>query len=108
MGMQIRLGWHDAGTYDKNIAEFPKRGAANGSLRFVLELSHTPNAGNSQPSFLISWSDFWGTAVLLEAYGSVCGTGDGKEKFADERRLQGKLYNNCIPYFRILASFLWG
>lgn len=44
-GILIRLGWHDAGSYDKNIAEFPRRGGANGSLRFVLELGHTANAG---------------------------------------------------------------
>ncbi|VAI15011.1 unnamed protein product [Triticum turgidum subsp. durum] len=29
---QVRLGWHDAGTYDKNINEWPKCGGANGSL----------------------------------------------------------------------------
>lgn len=43
--VQIRLGWHDAGTYDKNIAEWPKRGGANGSLRFEVELGHGANAG---------------------------------------------------------------
>ncbi|MQL72747.1 hypothetical protein Taro_005143 [Colocasia esculenta] len=41
----IRLGWHDAGTYDKNITEWPKRGGANGSLRFEVELKHGANAG---------------------------------------------------------------
>ncbi|KAG6545434.1 hypothetical protein Mapa_013034 [Marchantia paleacea] len=41
----IRLGWHDAGSYDKNIAEFPRRGGANGSLRFSPELGHGANAG---------------------------------------------------------------
>ncbi|KAJ8479097.1 hypothetical protein OPV22_022824 [Ensete ventricosum] len=41
----VRLGWHDAGTYDKNIAEWPKRGGANGSLRFEIELKHAANAG---------------------------------------------------------------
>ncbi|KAK1288393.1 hypothetical protein QJS10_CPB19g00110 [Acorus calamus] len=41
----IRLGWHDAGTYDKNIEEWPKRGGANGSLRFEIELKHAANAG---------------------------------------------------------------
>ncbi|KAG1369934.1 putative L-ascorbate peroxidase 6, chloroplastic/mitochondrial [Cocos nucifera] len=41
----VRLGWHDAGTYDKNIAEWPQCGGANGSLRFEIELKHAANAG---------------------------------------------------------------
>eukprot|EP00249_Psilotum_nudum_P017297 c26251_g1_i1 orf=686-1627(-) len=41
----IRLGWHDAGTYDKDIEEWPTRGGANGSLRHDIELSHKANAG---------------------------------------------------------------
>ncbi|RAL44452.1 hypothetical protein DM860_011729 [Cuscuta australis] len=41
----IRLGWHDAGTYNKNIEEWPRRGGANGSLRFEVELKHAANAG---------------------------------------------------------------
>lgn len=45
--LQVRLGWHDAGTYNKNIEEWPKRGGANGSLRFEIELKHAANAGNN-------------------------------------------------------------
>ncbi|XP_062158578.1 probable L-ascorbate peroxidase 6, chloroplastic/mitochondrial isoform X2 [Alnus glutinosa] len=41
----IRLGWHDAGTYNKNIQEWPQRGGANGSLRIEVELKHAANAG---------------------------------------------------------------
>uniref|UniRef100_A0A453Q728 Plant heme peroxidase family profile domain-containing protein n=1 Tax=Aegilops tauschii subsp. strangulata TaxID=200361 RepID=A0A453Q728_AEGTS len=41
----VRLGWHDSGTYDKNIEEWPQRGGADGSLRFDPELSHGANAG---------------------------------------------------------------
>ncbi|KAG5601247.1 hypothetical protein H5410_032617 [Solanum commersonii] len=41
----VRLGWHDAGTYNKNIEEWPQRGGANGSLRFEAELKHGANAG---------------------------------------------------------------
>ncbi|ONI34696.1 hypothetical protein PRUPE_1G493900 [Prunus persica] len=41
----VRLGWHDAGTYNKNIEEWPRRGGANGSLRFEIELKHAANAG---------------------------------------------------------------
>ncbi|RCV18044.1 hypothetical protein SETIT_3G268800v2 [Setaria italica] len=49
----VRLGWHDAGTYDKNIAEWPKCGGANGSLRFEIELKHGANAGLVNASKLI-------------------------------------------------------
>lgn len=41
----VRLGWHDAGTYNKNIQDWPQRGGANGSLRFEIELKHAANAG---------------------------------------------------------------
>ncbi|CAN8234172.1 unnamed protein product [Cochlearia groenlandica] len=41
----VRLGWHDAGTYNKNIEEWPQRGGANASLRFEAELKHAANAG---------------------------------------------------------------
>ncbi|GAA0147916.1 hypothetical protein LIER_07499 [Lithospermum erythrorhizon] len=41
----VRLGWHDAGTYNKDIQEWPQRGGANGSLRFEAELKHAANAG---------------------------------------------------------------
>lgn len=39
------MGWHDSGTYDKNINDWPERGGANGSLRFDVELKHGANAG---------------------------------------------------------------
>nr|XP_043638932.1 probable L-ascorbate peroxidase 6, chloroplastic/mitochondrial isoform X2 [Erigeron canadensis] len=41
----VRLGWHDSGTYNKNIEEWPQRGGANGSLRFEVEQKHAANAG---------------------------------------------------------------
>ncbi|GBG84802.1 hypothetical protein CBR_g39178 [Chara braunii] len=41
----VRLGWHDSGTYDKNIKEWPKCGGANGSIRFKPEIDHGANAG---------------------------------------------------------------
>lgn len=41
----VRLAWHDAGTYDKTIQEWPKRGGANGSIRFKPEIDHAANAG---------------------------------------------------------------
>ncbi|KAG8071005.1 hypothetical protein GUJ93_ZPchr0006g42122 [Zizania palustris] len=43
--IMVRLGWHDSGTHDKNIKEWPQRGGADGSLRFDAELSHGANAG---------------------------------------------------------------
>lgn len=58
------MGWHDAGTYDKNIEDWPQRGGANGSLRFDIELKHGANAGIFLPysmhfhwerTFLISY-----------------------------------------------------
>ncbi|KAJ7540679.1 hypothetical protein O6H91_10G026300 [Diphasiastrum complanatum] len=48
----IRLGWHDAGTYDKNINEWPKCGGANGSLRFTVELNHAANADDLKMEYL--------------------------------------------------------
>lgn len=42
---QIRLAWHDAGTFDVNVKEWPKRGGANGSIRFKPEIDHGCNAG---------------------------------------------------------------
>ncbi|CAA7013422.1 unnamed protein product [Microthlaspi erraticum] len=41
----VRLGWHDAGTYNKNIEEWPQRGGANASIRFEPEIKHAANAG---------------------------------------------------------------
>eukprot|EP00270_Netrium_digitus_P014214 TRINITY_DN47_c0_g1_i2.p1 TRINITY_DN47_c0_g1~~TRINITY_DN47_c0_g1_i2.p1 ORF type:complete len:446 (+),score=80.95 TRINITY_DN47_c0_g1_i2:77-1339(+) len=41
----IRLGWHDAGTYDSKISEWPKAGGATGSIRFKPEIDHAANAG---------------------------------------------------------------
>ena len=50
---QVRLGWHYAGTYNKNIEEWPLRGGANGSLRFEIEIKHAANAGNGLILFVI-------------------------------------------------------
>ncbi|PNH01230.1 L-ascorbate peroxidase S, chloroplastic/mitochondrial [Tetrabaena socialis] len=41
----VRLAWHDAGTYDKNVSEWPARGGANASIRFKPESGHGSNAG---------------------------------------------------------------
>ncbi|KAH7421213.1 hypothetical protein KP509_13G046100 [Ceratopteris richardii] len=77
----IRLGWHDAGTYDKNIEEWPTRGGANGSLRYDIELKHKANAGLDKALSLvspikekypgISWADFFqlASATAIEEAG---------------------------------------
>ncbi|KAL4332937.1 hypothetical protein GQ457_07G022900 [Hibiscus cannabinus] len=41
----VRLGWHDAGTYNKNVKEWPQRSGANGSLRFEAEMKYKSNTG---------------------------------------------------------------
>lgn len=52
------MGWHDAGTYNKNIEEWPQRGGANGSLRFEVELKHGANAGNILHFVTFSFAHF--------------------------------------------------
>ncbi|CAM9706373.1 unnamed protein product [Choristocarpus tenellus] len=44
----IRLAWHDSGTYDASIKEWPLCGGANGSIRFDPEIMHGANAGLSK------------------------------------------------------------
>ena len=39
--LQVRLAWHDAGTYDKDS----KTGGPNASIRFKQESDHAANAG---------------------------------------------------------------
>lgn len=41
----VRLAWHDAGTYNKDIPSWPQCGGANGSIRFKPEIGHGANAG---------------------------------------------------------------
>jgi len=43
--IMVRLAWHDSGTYDSSIKEFPKAGGATGSIRFDPEIHHGANAG---------------------------------------------------------------
>ncbi|MCI04768.1 ascorbate peroxidase, partial [Trifolium medium] len=105
----IRLGWHDAGTYNKNIEEFPQRGGANGSLRFEAELKHGANAGLVNALKLlqpikdkysgVTYADLFqlaGATAVEEAggpkipmkYGRVDVT--GPEQCPEEGRLPGK------------------
>ena len=41
----VRLAWHDSGTYDQRIKNFPERGGANGAIRFAGEMNFGANAG---------------------------------------------------------------
>lgn len=41
----VRLAWHDSGTYNKDIKEWPQCGGANASIRFKPEIDHAANAG---------------------------------------------------------------
>lgn len=73
----IRLAWHDSGTFDANsTAEWPKRGGATGSIRFMPEIGHGANAGLQKALDLltpikekygddISWSDLIQMASAL-------------------------------------------
>lgn len=45
--VMVRLGWHDAGSFDKRVTEWPECGGANGSIRFGPELGYGANAGLS-------------------------------------------------------------
>lgn len=78
----VRLAWHDAGTYDKNVNEpWPKPGGVTASIRLKLELSHGANAGlNAALGLLqpirdavpaLSWSDLFqlGSAVAVQHAG---------------------------------------
>ena len=41
----VRLAWHDSGTYDQRIKEWPARGGANGAILFDPEMNMGANAG---------------------------------------------------------------
>jgi len=43
--IMIRLAWHDSGTHDASIKEWPQCGGAIGSIRFDPEIKHGANAG---------------------------------------------------------------
>jgi hypothetical protein len=65
--IMLRLAWSDAGTYDRNISDWPLCGGCNGSIRLDNELSQSVNKGlakaiallypikNRYPS--ISWAE---------------------------------------------------
>lgn len=77
----VRLAWHDSGTYDQRIKDFPARGGANGAIRFDGELNMDASHGLSKgkayldkfaekyPS--ISWADLiqLASATAIEVAG---------------------------------------
>lgn len=50
----VRLAWHDSGTYDQRIKDWPQCGGANGAIRFDPEMNMGANAGlhENQMSFI--------------------------------------------------------
>jgi len=79
--IMVRLAWHDSGTYDQRIKNFPERGGANGAIRFAGEMNFGANAGlDKAKGFLdefatkypeISWADLiqLASAVAIECAG---------------------------------------
>jgi L-ascorbate peroxidase len=77
----VRLAWHDSGTYDQRITEFPQCGGANGAIRFKPEMSMGANAGLAKGmkylndvhsrNPLVSWADLiqMASAVAIELAG---------------------------------------
>mmetsp|Transcript_1840 Transcript_1840/g.1918 ORF Transcript_1840/g.1918 Transcript_1840/m.1918 type:complete len:323 (-) Transcript_1840:68-1036(-) len=78
----VRLAWHDSGTFDANSSQpWPKKGGANGSIRFMPEIGHGANAGLDKAIALlaplkakyppISWADLMqmASAVSVEHAG---------------------------------------
>jgi len=77
----VRLAWHDSGTYDQRIKDFPACGGANGAIRFDPEMNMGANAGLSKahkylkeiqdkhPS--VSWADLiqMASALAVECAG---------------------------------------
>ncbi|KAL2892934.1 L-ascorbate peroxidase T chloroplastic [Bienertia sinuspersici] len=69
--IMVRLGWHDAGTYNKDIEEWPQRGGANGSLKFEVELKHGANAGIKDKYTGVTYADLFqlASATAIEEAG---------------------------------------
>ena len=77
----VRLSWHDAGTYDNSVTQWPTCGGANGSIRFDIEQNHGANAGLrkaltylsplKQKFTRLSWADIiqLGGATAIEQAG---------------------------------------
>lgn len=116
----IRLGWHDAGTFDKNVAgAWPQQGGATGSIRLNPEIKHGANAGlqaavelvepikQRHPS--VSYADLYqmASAVAVElAGGPRIPMRYGREDVLDtaECAPEGRLPSAGAPYHDGAAS----
>lgn len=79
--IMVRLAWHDSGTFDQRIKEWPQCGGANGAIIFDPEMSFGANAGLSKAKGfldkfkekypLVSWADMiqMASAVAIELAG---------------------------------------
>jgi len=79
--IMVRLAWHDSGTYDKRIGEWPVCGGANGSIMYSPEIDMGANNGLSKAAKflepfkddypLVSWADLiqMASAVSVEHAG---------------------------------------
>merc|ERR1719183_1138928 len=77
----VRLAWHDSGTYDQRISQFPQCGGANGAIRFDPEMNMGANNGlpkargyleEIQKKFpTVSWADLiqMASAIAVEMAG---------------------------------------
>jgi len=77
----VRLAWHDSGTFDQRIQDFPQRGGANAAIRFDPEMNMGANAGLSKAKgYLepikakypkVSWADLiqMASAMAIECAG---------------------------------------
>ncbi|CAE8609959.1 unnamed protein product [Polarella glacialis] len=69
----LRLAWHDSGTYDQRLDNFPACGGATGSIRFDPEMNSAANAGMSKAlDFLAKFAEkypyvSWGDLIQLAA-----------------------------------------
>jgi L-ascorbate peroxidase len=67
--LMVRLAWHDSGTYDKAISDWPKCGGAIGSIRFEPEITHGANAGELRRLiFFTAWLCGFDLSNFLDAY----------------------------------------
>lgn len=110
--MQIRLAWHDSGTFDAAAGT----GGANGSIRFEPEINHGANAGLVNALKLlepvkaahptVGWADLMqmGSACAVECcggpkidlrYGRV--TSEGPESCPAEGNLPGNAAAQSMP-----------
>lgn len=110
----IRLGWHDAGTFDKGVTgPWPQQGGATGSIRLNPEIQHGANAGLQAAVDLIepikqrhpsvSYADLYqmASAVAVElAGGPKIPMRYGRKDVADAAQCapEGRLPSAGAPY----------